>query len=379
MTTSTLSDTFALPQSLADWLDHHAEALDAGSEQAAAVVPQLAAGGLLRRGVPRNLGGDGAPLSAAVQAIAAVAEHSLAAAFVFWGQRACIEYLVQGENPALRDRWLPELLDGRIAGATGLSNAMKFLSGIEGLGLQAQTVSAPGAAEPHWRIEGAVPWATNLHRGGFLVAVAVGQGDQPPLVALLPHDRSGLQRSDDLDLIALRGTHTAALQVQGLPLDAGDVIALNARSWLPRVRPAFLGLQCGLSIGLARVALAAAQQMGVNAKSVLGEPIAAAQATLARDTADLLSGVDDGRFITAPVPLFELRIGLANTALQAVQLELQASGGRAYHRDQPLGFARRWREAAFLPIVTPSLTQLEGELQKHRARLAAAAAAAAAA
>jgi alkylation response protein AidB-like acyl-CoA dehydrogenase len=76
----------------------------------------------------------------------------------------------------------------------------------------------------------------------------------------------------------------------------------------------------------------------------------------------------DGRFVGAPIPLFRLRIHLAEIAIQAVQLELQASGGRAYHRDQPLCFARRWREAAFIPIVTPSLTQLQGELQKHAAR-----------
>ena len=39
-----------------------------------------------------------------------------------------------------------------------------------------------------------------------------------------------------------------------------------------------------------------------------------------------------------------------------------------------MAFARRWREAAFLPIVTPSLVQLKTELAK-RAWLAAEAAA----
>ena len=48
-------------------------------------------------------------------------------------------------------------------------------------------------------------------------------------------------------------------------------------------------------------------------------------------------------------------------------LELQASGGKAYLQDRDTNFARRWRESAFVPIITPSLTQLQVELQKHAA------------
>ena len=77
------------------------------------------------------------------------------------------------------------------------------------------------------------------------------------------------------------------------------------------------------------------------------------------------------RFVAEPWRLFELRIGLADAASQAVQLELQASGGAAYLKPAGDGFARRWREAAFLPIVTPSLVQLKTELAKRQARLAA--------
>ena len=108
---------------------------------------------------------------------------------------------------------------------------------------------------------------------------------------------------------------------------------------------------------------------------MLGEPIAALERSLIDTEATLLAGLDDGRFAAAPAALFELRIRLAGIVLEAAQLELQAGGGRAYHRDQPLGFARRWREAAFIPIVTPSLSQLRGELLRHRERSLLAAAA----
>lgn len=366
-----LPPSSGLPEPLARFLDQHAEALDQGADAADALVPLLGAAGLLQRAVPLALGGDGLGLGDAVEAIAAVAERSLAAAFVCWGQRAFIEYLVQSPNAALRARWLPALLAGRVAGATGLSNAMKFLSGIEALGVQARTLAAP-AGRSAFRLDGQLPWLTNLRRDGFLVAVAVARNDgQPPFIAALPHDRAGLRRSADLDLIALRGSNTAALHIEALALDEGDVIAFDAPRWLPQVRPAFLGLQCGMSIGLTRASLREARARSVSAKAVLEAPIAAAEQGLAEAVAALQAGLADGRFMAAPVPLFELRIRLAELAMQAVQLELSASGGRAYHRDQPLGFARRWREAAFVPIVTPSLTQLQGELLKQRARQAA--------
>lgn len=360
----------SLPDALNHFLLQHAPALDADATQAPALLPALGASGLLRRGVPLALGGDGSSTSDAVDAITAVAERSLAAAFVFWGQRAFIEYLLQSPNEALRAEWLPAVLEGRLAGATGLSNAMKFLSGIEALQVQATTVANGGGADAHFVLDGQIPWATNLRPQGFVVAAAVERRDGgAPLVAALPFDSAGLQRSDDLDLIALRGTHTAALRLTRVQLTPAHVLAPDARQWLPRVRPAFLGLQCALSIGLAQAALEAAQQHGANARPVLGGPIQQTRAALGLAVASLKEGLADGRFVSDPVPLFELRIRLAHLALQAVQLELQACGGRAYHRDQPLGFARRWREAAFLPIVTPSLTQLQGELDK-RARQA---------
>ena len=54
-------------------------------------------------------------------------------------------------------------------------------------------------------------------------------------------------------------------------------------------------------------------------------------------------------------------------AAGAGNLELQASGGKAYLTANGSGFARRWRESAFVPIVTPSLVQLRTELQRQAA------------
>lgn len=343
---------------LADWLVESAAELDAGTTRSDEVVPRLGAAGLLRIGVPVSQGGSGGGVRDGIEAIASVAERSLTAAFMFWGQRVFIEYLLQSANLALRSRWLPDLLAGRLAGATGLSNAMKFLSGLETLQLRA-TPSGEG-----WRLDGRLPWVTNLRPAGFIVAAAVEREGGAPVVAALPSDRPGLARTPDLDLIALRGSRTAALSADALAIQPADLIADDAREYLPRVRPAFLGLQCGLSIGLARAALREADALASGARPVLAAPIAETHAALAQAVAELHEGLTDDRFVRGAAPLFRIRIRLADVVQRAVQLELQATGGRAYLRGQG-GFARRWAEAAFVPVVTPSLTQLQGALLKE--------------
>src|SRR5690606_10091772 len=118
-------------------------------------------------------------------------------------------------------------------------------------------------------------------------------------------------------------------------------------------RPAFVGLQCGMSIGLARRALKEAANCSGAGRAVLGDSVAAAQARLGQAEAQLFAGLRSHRFAVDPSALFELRIRLAEVVEEAVSLELQASGGRAYLAGPGQDFARRWREAAFIPLITP--------------------------
>jgi alkylation response protein AidB-like acyl-CoA dehydrogenase len=73
------------------WLDEElgevADALDSGPP-AFDLLGRLAAEGLTRVGVPAALGGDGGAPSDVAAAVAAVARHSVAAAFVLWSQRS---------------------------------------------------------------------------------------------------------------------------------------------------------------------------------------------------------------------------------------------------------------------------------------------------
>lgn len=342
------------------WLDANAEAIDRGHCEPQLVLAQIAESQLLRVGVDPALGGTGGQVTDAVEAIAAIASRSLAAAFVCWGQRAFIEYLLHSPNQPLREHLFPRLLTGELAGATGLSNAMKFLSGIEAL----QVRGLPQA--DGWQLEGRLHWVTNLRKSGFVVAAAIeDEAGGAPFVLAIPSDAQGLERSDDLQLMGLQSSNTAALAFHQVQLQRGWLLHENAREFLPRVRPAFLALQCGMAIGLARRALAEVQAHLHGRASFLDEARQVLGERLENTVSELKQGLLDGRFQQQPAALFKLRITLAESAADAVQLELQASGGKAYLSEYGEGFARRWRESAFVPIVTPSLVQLRAELQRQ--------------
>lgn len=342
------------------WFADNAEACDRGTADADRLVPELGRRGLFRIGVPQALGGTGGDTYDGVEAIAAIAEHSLTAAFVFWGQRTFIEYLLQSPNAPLRERWLPALLAGEFAGATGLSNAMKFLSGIESL----QITATP--RDGRWRVDGRLPWVTNLRKAGFIAAAAVARADtDTPMVVALSGDQAGVARSDDLDLVALRGSNTAAIDIEAADIGPEHLLHEDARSFCPALRPAFLSLQLGMSIGLARIALRTAAAQGQGAHRILLPRAAAVSEELERLAGQVRDGLANGRFAAEPAALFRIRIRLAEIVQTALGLELDASGGRAYLRGHGGGFARRWLEGAFIPVITPSLTQLQGELDRH--------------
>ncbi|MDI4234067.1 acyl-CoA/acyl-ACP dehydrogenase [Bradyrhizobium sp. Arg237L] len=353
-----------VPADLSQWLDDNAVRLDVASDDASALLPKLAAAGLFKIGVPVPFGGAGAGLADAVRAIAAVSARSLAAGFVAWGHRTFIEYLLQSPNEVLRAKLLPDLLTGRRAGATGLSNAMKFLSGLEELQLTAF------GRVPTIRIEGKLPWVTNLRKEGFDVAAAVQSNDgRPAFVISLSSDDTGLTRTDDLDLMAMRATNTAAIRIAGVEIGGDRVIHGNAREWLPQARPAFLGLQCGMSIGLAARSLSEARDQLGNRRDVLTDPIERLTAELNDLEKELLSRLNGPFFVERPLALFRIRIRLAEIVNQSLQLELSATGGKAYLSAPGEGYQRRLRESAFIPVVTPSLVQLKTVVDDHERRL----------
>lgn len=340
-----------------EWLTAYADELDESSCHAEDILPMLVHSNLPHIGVPVKDGGCGGDARDAILAISSVAQISLTAAFVLWAHRTFIEFLLQSPNAALRESLLPKLLSGAIGGATGLSNVMKFLSGIEELRVSATPV------ETGWRLDGSLAWASNLRKAGFTVAAAVAPTNgEPVAIVALDSGAQGVERTVDLDLVGLRASNTATIRINDMFASPADVIAADAQRWLPSVRPAFLGMQCGLSIGLARASLLQAAEVAGTPGSQLIKQITDLKKELETNVDEILTGIGSNLFQTEARPLFRLRLRLAKIVQQALMLELQSLGGSAYLLNSQRGFARRWREAAFIPILTPSVTQLQAAL-----------------
>lgn len=339
------------------FLDSRADAMNNGAADPCQTIYRLGGEGLFRAGVPKALGGGGGPFLEAMLSVADVAYHCLTSAFVLWGQRVFIEYLVQSENTWLQQNVLPELLTGARHGATGLSNAIKNLAGIEALQIQADL------NHDSLVLNGSLPWISNVASGRFFAAAAAQGKDNAVHIVAFPWDAPGVVRSDDIALLGLRSSATARVELNTVLLERHWLIAENGAAFLSRVRGLFLLLQCGLSIGLIRRIFDEIKQMQARNAVIKKRSDRLYQAFTALEAAWRQLASADIAAQSSIQTLFRTRIALSDLALSAIQLELQAAGGRGFL--QSGGTERRWREIAFIPVVTPSVTQLQNELAKQ--------------
>lgn len=251
------------------------------------------------------------------------------------------------------------LLSGEYAGATALSNAVKFLSDLEELNVS--IVEEDGQLY----LKGRLPWVTNARADRFLSIFVAGfeDGSRQPLVLAVPSDAENFSRSADLEFVSLQGGNTAALTFNHVPLQKEWILAQDAQDFLAENRPAFLGYQFGLALGLAEKSLEEVEA-NLSVRSILREEWEEQVAVLTEIQEQLYRGLlQSGYFVERPKELFQLRIDIVDVVAQSLLLELQASGGRGYLSNSTSGFIRRWNEGAFLPIVSPSAVQLRHILE----------------
>ncbi len=346
-----------ISHALHHWLTEHALEIDQSAGLSHQVLRRLGQEGLFRIGVPPEAGGTGGEFTDAIKAVSDVARCSMTAAFLFWGHRTYIELLLSSPHSRLHAHRLPSLLSGTRAGATGLSNMMKFLNGIEELNLSGQQ------NDGGWQVSGKLFWVTNLQTDNFSVVTAVRPADgSAPFIATISSDLCGVGRSADLSLMSMQGSATAALQFNRVAISHDCVLYPDAASALVYLRPHFLGLQCGMALGLAAHSLSETGDC-LPEQHVLRADYHTTQQQYATLSDRLFSGVSSGQFRADPRELFKLRIDLIELTQRVIQTELLAKGGRAYLSPAGDHFARRWRESAFLPLITPGIVQLRQQLQ----------------
>jgi len=113
-------------------------------------------------------GGNGLGLATQIAVLREVGKECGATSFSAWCQAACAWYLHQTPNQAVKDKYLADILQGKVLAGTGMSNTVKHLAGIEKHNLQAERVDGG------YKVNGALPWPEDRRPAGLtLVPVDV--------------------------------------------------------------------------------------------------------------------------------------------------------------------------------------------------------------
>jgi len=167
-----------------------------------------------------------------------------------------------GSQP-IREKWLPEMVDGRPVGAFALSEPDAGSNPAE-----MSTVARPDGDE--FIIDGTKQWITNGERSGVAILFARTDPDDPDDPAsitqfLVPKDTDGVSVGKTEDKLGLRASDTTTLEFDGARIPAEYQLTEEGRGL-----SAALSILTGGRIGIA------AQAVGL-AQAALDEAVAYAQ------------------------------------------------------------------------------------------------------
>jgi len=332
-----------LPLGLREQIAGRAAAVDAATDDPRRSLAALNGAELLTLGVP-GLPGSVAEMAAV---LGEVAEGCVATAFCAWGHRMTLEYLA----PAADGRF-DELVALQRIGSSAMAGAFKFAAGIEPLAVQGRREGAELV------LDGRVPWASNLHADALIVLAAHLDG-YGPAVLTLDAGAGGVSVRPANGLLALDATASGTLVFDGARVPADQLLDEPFEQFLARVRRPFLTLQSGFCLGLARAALDAAAGNLDGLGSLFADEHAGLTVQIQDATVRLAALAGDPS--AGRRELVRLRLDAAALARESVRVEAAVTGGRGYVAASPT--ARRLREAAFLPVQSPTEAHLRWELR----------------
>jgi len=155
----------------------------------AALLSEVVALGLTRLSVPMALGGLGGSVGEWLAQVRVLAWRDPAAARIAWSQRMAIEALCHAPNVALRETWLPDLLDGCRAGVVpalfsqpdslkprnprDLSREMAYACPDQPVALDGSLAVQAREVARGWRLSGELPGLVNLQWAGYVLVCPV--------------------------------------------------------------------------------------------------------------------------------------------------------------------------------------------------------------
>lgn len=332
-----------------------ASGVDANTIPASAVLARLAERNLLDTGLGRGTStsrpaDDVRPVA---DLIAAIAEECVSSAFSLWAHRMVLEYVARGRRSRRTAELFDDLAAARRTGATAMAAGLKSLAGLGEVEIIATRT------DRGWALTGPVAWASNLVKGSVFVAPARTLEGQT-LVVWVDTDAPGVTVRPVAGLLALDATASGSLRLAEVAVADDQVLSTDLAGFARDFRPTFLVLQSAFCVGLIRRSLAEATNSQLRGENPALTPDVQ---QLAEDTQSLLdtwqrlaSDVTSG---TAREYL-QVRLDASHLAGRATRLESTLAGGRGYMRKS--GTSRRFREAAFLPVQSPSEGHLRWEL-----------------
>ncbi|TAK23779.1 MAG: acyl-CoA dehydrogenase [Chloroflexota bacterium] len=285
-----------------------------------------------------------------------IARECVSSAFSLWSQRMVVQYAARASHSEFpRDELLGRLVDVDLVGSTGLGTPMAHLLGAGPL-----TVSFRRERDSIV-LNGRVNWASNLFPPNFILVTGAGDETGDPLIVAIPGDSPGIGIAPYPELLALQATGSSTVFLRDVTIPAANVVSVDFAGFLRGVRPVFLLLQSSLCWGLTAASLAAARGAIRGVNESFADDLSALHARLSELSERALTFGECPDAAVRPMRDFvQLRHEFAALAGEATRLDAAVQGGRGYATR--CATARRFREAAFLPVQAPTEGQLRWEL-----------------
>lgn len=320
-----------------------AASIDRGGVDTDVALAELGRNGAFRAAAR----GDVAGVTALLETLA---RECFATAFSAWGhQMAILFHRAAGIDAP------EELLNGSVAGVSAMAPAFKWASELDDLPVEAVRDGDSVV------LNGTIVWASNLYPDA-VVMMPVRSEDGAPTIARVRIGTEGLTVKPSAPLLALNGTASGSLSLHDVRIPASELTGVPLTEFLTAVRPGFLLAQTAFCIGLGARSLdeaaSSAEKPGPNA--LFRDRLEALHETeqgLRNEHASLLEKV------TSPVRLLRLRLDAAQFVSAATKLEATLAGGRGYLATADT--TRRVREAAFLPVQSPTEGHLLWEIRRN--------------
>jgi alkylation response protein AidB-like acyl-CoA dehydrogenase len=254
-----------------------------------------------------------------------------------------------------KERWLPEMVDGRPVGAFALSEPEAGSNPAE-----MSTEARPEGDE--YVVDGTKQWITNGERSGVVILFAKTDRDDPGTVTqfVVPKDVDGLAVGTKEEKLGLRASDTTTLTFEDVRVPAAYRLTEEGRG-LSAALSTLTGGRVGIaaqSVGLAQSALDLAREYATD-REQFGGPIADIQSvrhTLAEMHARTQAGrlltydaarqLDDGR--PPSLAASTAKYVASEAAMDVTNEAVQIHGGYGYTTEYPV--ERLYRDAKITTI-----------------------------